>query len=270
MEAGGAVRCTGTMVSVKVRSSVDADQSSKDEKQVGEWIESFSSDATDERVGALTQSLVETSQAGGSTSASMLKTLRQGLADLSGRDGDKMETRAMVFALATVFELLLARANLSDVSKLAVVGRLVARELNSQKWGADAHTRSMVFSAALDHFLESGCGFGTADWFQSAEEVAEGSRQANCFPHYFPESVEVDLEHELQDKIDEEAECKVAVDRCAEALATARGAHQKAVREARAAEALRIDVTNDLFVVRRKRRRDRVEQAAGAVVQAEP
>ena len=254
-------------MSVRIRDPTDADQSINDNELVGEWIKTFT---TDEKVGALTLSLVETSQVGGSTRSSMLKTLRQGLADLSGRDGDKMETRAMVFALATVFELLLARSNLSDVSKLAVLGRVVARDLNIQEWCADAHGRSSIFSAAVDHFLESECGFYNADWFHKAEEAAENERKANCFANYFPENVVVDLEQELQDKIDDEVECQSAVDRCAETLANVRSAHLKVVREARAAEALRIDVTNDLFVVRRKRRRDRVEQEAGAVVQQDP
>ena len=254
-------------MSFRVRDSVDADQSSNDDGLVGEWIKTFT---TDEKVGALTLGLVETSQAGGSTRSSMLKTLRQGLADLSGRDGDKMETRAMVFALATVFEALLTKANLSDVSKLAVLGRVVARELNSQEWCDDAHRRSSIFSAAVDHFLESGCGFVEEGWFDEAEKVDENEKKANCFANFFPEEVEVDLEQELQEKIDDEAECQGAVDRCTEALVNARSAHGKALREARAAEAVRIDVANDLFVVRRKRRRDRVEQEAGAVVQAEP
>ena len=254
-------------MSFRLRDPVDADQSSNDDGLVGEWIKTFT---TDEKVGALTLGLVETSQAGGSTRSSMLKTLRQGLADLSGRDGDKMETRAMVFALATVFEALLTKANLSDVSKLAVLGRVVGRELNSQEWCDDAHRRSSIFSAAVDHFLESRCGFFEEGWFDEAEKADENEKKDNCFANFFPEEVEVDLEQELQEKIDEEAECQGAVDRCTEALVNARSAHGKALREARAAEAVRIDVANDLFVVRRKRRRDRVEQEAGAVVQAEP
>ena len=51
-----------------------------------------------------------------------------------GRDGVEMETAPMAFVVATLLEVILAKANLSDVSCLAVLGRVVARELNKEKW----------------------------------------------------------------------------------------------------------------------------------------
>ena len=117
-----------------------------------------------------------------------------------GRDGVEMETAPMVFAVATLLEVILAKANLSDVSCLAVLGRVVARELNKEKWRTCLTSRSATFSAAVAKLLDEGCGFGNDDWFENGEAEARAQEDADVVPNFCSGNVEKGLALELEAK----------------------------------------------------------------------
>ena len=176
-----------------------------------------------------------------------------------GRDGVDMETAPMVFAVATLLEVVLAKANLNDVSSLAVLGRVVARELNKRKWRECLGSRSATFHAAVAKLLDEGCGFGNDDWFQNGAEEARAQEDAGDVPNPYPSNVERGLALELDAKAADERDAAAEMERLARDLVDVRSAHKVAADEAREAAEMRLEVQNELWVVRQKRRLDRLE-----------
>ena len=110
----------------------------------------------------------------------------------------------MVFAVATLLEVVLAKANLNEVSSLAVLGRVVARELNKRKWREALGSRSATFHAAVAKLLDEGCGFGNDDWFQNGAEEARAQEDAGDIPNPYSGDVERGLALELDAKTADE------------------------------------------------------------------
>ena len=170
-----------------------------------------------------------------------------------------METAPMVFAVATLLEVVLAKANLNDVSCLAVLGRVVTREMNKKKWRDCLGARSKTFYAAVAKLLDEGCGFGNDDWFPNGEEEARAQEDAGNVPNFCSGDVEKGLALELEAKTVDERDAAAEMERRAQDLLDARTAHKDAVNEARVAAEVLLEVQNELWVVRQKRRLDRVE-----------
>ena len=99
----------------------------------------------DPRVSTISICTSELNQCGGSTAGTMMGTINQGVADLIGLDGDALETVEMVYAVATLMEALLTKANLSEISRMAVLGRIVMREVEG-KLGAKMLRRATLCS----------------------------------------------------------------------------------------------------------------------------
>ena len=159
----------------------------------------------------------------------------------------------MVFAVATLLEGILAKANLSDVSCLAVLGRVVARELNKEKWRTCVNARSATFAAAVAKLLDEGCGFGNDDWFENGEAEARAQEDAGVVPNFCSGDVEKGLTLELEAKTAYEREYEAEMERRAQDLLDARTAHKGAVDDVRVAVEVRLEVQNDLWVVRQRR-----------------
>ena len=209
----------------------------------------------DPRVATISICTAELNVCGGSTAVKMKGTINQGVADLVGLDGDALETIEMVYAVATLMEALLTKANLSEISRLAVLGRIVMREVGGQTWGKDAQTRNALFSASVERGLDTGCGFSTDDWFEAGEAAVAADVAANVVPLFVPGDVRVGLEDELQLLVGEEDDAQRKPDSMSNALEEARRAQEKAWDEAQEAEMRRVIVTNELFLARNKRRR---------------
>ena len=187
------------------------------------------------------------------STAALISTLA--LIDLPARLSDALETIEMVYAVATLMEALLTKANLSEISRLAVLGRIVMREVGGQTWGKDAQTRNALFSASVERGLDTGCGFSTDDWFEAGEATVAANVAANVVPLFVPGDVRVGLEEELQLLVGEEDDAQRKLDSASDALEVARRAQEKAWDEAQEAEMRRVVVTNELFVAQNKRRR---------------
>ena len=209
----------------------------------------------DPRVATISICTAELNKCGGSTAGTMKGTINQGVADLVGLDGDALETIEMVYAVATFMEALLTKANLSEISRLAVLGRIVMREVGGQTWGKDAQTRNALFSASVERGLDTGCGFSTDDWFEAGEAAVAANVAANVVPLFVPGDVRVGLEEELQLLVGEEDDAQRKLDSASDALEVARRAQEKVWDEAQEAEMRRVVVTNELFVAQNKRRR---------------
>ena len=67
----------------------------------------------DPRVSTIAICTSELNQNGVSTACTMMSTINQGVADLIGLDGDAIETVEVVYAVATLMEALLTKANVS-------------------------------------------------------------------------------------------------------------------------------------------------------------
>jgi hypothetical protein len=261
---GVIIRSTRRTFSVTFHDAKEA--SSAKDRRVADWIKGFESaprsetnEVSEAQVEALFDAMEAVCHVGGSTGRSMKHTFTQGLADLGGRDGVEMETAPMVFAVATLLELVLAKANLNEVSSLAVLGRVVARELNKRKWRESLGSRSATFHAAVAKLLDEGCGFGNDDWFQNGEEEARAQEDAGDVPNLYSGDVERGLALELEAKTVDERDAAAEMERRAQDLLDARSAHTDAANEAREAAEMRLEVQNELWVVRQKRRLDRFE-----------
>ena len=209
----------------------------------------------DPRVSTISICTSELNQCGGSTAGTMMGTINQGVADLIGLDGDAIETVEMVHAVATLMEALLTKANVSEISRLAILGRIVMRELGGQTWGKDAQTRNALLSSSVQRGFDAGCGFSTDDWFESGEAAVAEDMRANVVPLFVPGDVRVGLEDELQLLVGEEEDAQKKLDSMSNALEEARRAQEKAWDEAQEAEMRRVIVTNELFLAQNKRRR---------------
>ena len=209
----------------------------------------------DPRVSTISICTSELNQCGGSTAGTMKGTINQGVADLVGLDGDALETIEMVYDVATLMEALLTKANLSEISRLAVLGRIVMRELGGQTWGKDAQTRNALFSVSVERGLDTGCGFSTDDWFEAGEAAVAADVAANVVPLFVPGDVRVGLEDEFQLLVGEEDDAQRKLDSMSNALEEARRAQEKAWDEAQEAEMRRVIVTNELFVATPRRSR---------------
>ena len=261
---GASARCNTRGVSISLAEAVTA--SSGNGSRVADWIKEFNkaqvpedTEVSTAQVEVLVEAIEGVSQAGGSTGGSMKEAFVQGVADLGGRDGVEMETAPMAFAVSTLLEAVLAKANLSDVCRLAVLGRVVAREINNQTWRTCVKARSATFSAVVESFLGGGCGFGDADWFENREAKVLAQKEAGVVLNLCPLDVEDGLAKKLQAKIVDKRDCRAEMERLARDLREARTAHTNAVDDARIAAAVRVEVQNELWIVRQRRRLDRAE-----------
>jgi len=211
----------------------------------------------EEQVDALVKCMESVSQTGGSTCAAVGTAVRQGLSDMAGRSGADIETRALAFAVSAIMEAVLAKANLNEVTRLGVLGRVVARQLAGQDWNGDSLNRTAAFSEAVGRFLDGGCGFGGATWFEVGQQQVAADTAVNLVPNFYPASLENDLVQELDEKRADEREKRVEEAKTGDALAQARSDHRVAAEEARFARTLRVTVANELLLVRRKRRRSK-------------
>ena len=94
---------------------------------------------------------------------------------------------------------------------------------------------------------------------QNGAEEAQAQEAAGDVPSPYPSNVERGLARELDAKAADERDAASEMERLARDLVAVRSAHKVAVDEAREAAEMRLEVQNELWVVRQKRRLDRLE-----------
>jgi hypothetical protein len=224
----------------------------EDEPELFEFAEKFDQQTRgqeSERIEALVGAMAWIRQTGGSTMESMVNAFRQGTADVGGRDVRAPETSSMLFAVATIIEILLAKANVGDVSRLAVLGSVVARELNRQ------NECTRVFNEAVDEFRDGGNGYGSAPWYQDEEQAEKHQKSVGVVPRWAGRELEAGLVRDLEKCKKAENESETKSEKRRDEYLDARQAWRDADEEWRHNKALRVWTSNELELVRRKRRR---------------
>ena len=128
----GVVEMKGGEVLLTFQANEKEANEEDDEPELFKFAEKFDQQTRgqeSERIEALVGAMAWIRRTGGSTMESMVNAFRQGTADVGGRDIRAPETSSMLFAVATIIEILLAKANVGDVSRLAVLGSVVASYL---------------------------------------------------------------------------------------------------------------------------------------------
>ena len=251
----GVVELKGGEVLLTFQANEKEANEEDDEPELFKFAEKFDQQTRgqeSERIEALVGAMAWIRQTGGSTMESMVNAFRQGTADVGGRDVRAPETSSMLFAVATIIEILLAKANVSNVSRLAVLGSIVARELNRQ------NERTRVFNEAVDEFRDGGNGYGSAPWYQDGEKTEKHQKAGGVVSRWggpLQAELEAGLVRDLEKCKKAENESETKTEKRRDAYLDARQAWRDADEEWRRDRALRIWTSNELELVRGKRRR---------------
>lgn len=258
--AGGVVKCNNNGVAIRFEEKGDAKEQNEGDRDWFRLQNHFKeAEGCPQRLEAALENAMEwTRLVGGSTMEMMGNTVRQGVIDLAGLDVADPETGSMLFAVTTLIEVLLAKFNLSDLGKLTVLGCVLAREFTLQE---PEGALCEVFCRAVDKFQGNGHGFGSEPWYEAGMAVVQREDEQGIVPaqelfRSIPRLV-ADLAQELEERTEAEIQSRTEMEQLKDAYVDAMHQWQDAKEEWVRKKALMRQVSNELGLVQKKRRRTR-------------